>query len=321
MGNGAGPIPCPGAPDRVAPMPYQVAALGAAFFWALSGLVAATPSRELGGPRFTRLRMVVASVLLFIVASIFGDWSSLPLDGRSVAFLVGSAVVGLLIGDAALFTAFARFGPRRTSMVFTTNAPMAAIIGVVVLDEEWTALGVLGTVLIVIGVLCAVFFGNKPGQAHRFETIVGNPLTAFGWALLGALGQAIGAILIDPVFDAGASTWTVSASRVLIATPLLWIFARPLDKMAQSENRAPMTLRYWAILGLSAAMAMVIGMTLLLDSFKNGPIGPATILSATTPIMMLPLLWMATKERPGVGSWIGALVAFVGTALLVGSGG
>ena len=103
-------------------MPYQVAALGAAFVWALSGLIAATPSRELGGPRLTRLRMVAASAMLFITATIYGDWGSLPLDGSSVGFLVGSAVLGLLIGDAALFTAFARFGPRRTSIVFTTNA-------------------------------------------------------------------------------------------------------------------------------------------------------------------------------------------------------
>lgn len=302
-------------------MPYQLAALSAAFFWALSGLVAATPSRELGGPRFTRLRMLVASVFLVVMASIFGDWSSLPVDNRSLLFLLGSAVLGLVIGDAALFTAFARFGPRRTSIVFTTNAPMAAIIGAVFLGEKWTRLGVLGTGLIMVGVLLAVFFGNRPGQVHRFETIVGNPVTAFAWALLGALGQAIGAILIDPVFDAGASTWTVSASRVLVATPLMWLFAKPLDSAARSSSRAAMNLRYWGVLALSAAMAMVLGMTLLLDSFKNGPIGPATILSATTPIMMLPMLWVVTKERPGLGSWIGAAVAFAGTALLVGSAG
>lgn len=300
-------------------MPYQLAALSAAFFWALSGLIAATPSRQLGGPRFTRLRMLVASVMLFVVASVFGDWGSLPLDNRSIGLLFGSAVLGLLIGDAALFTAFARFGPRRTSIVFTTNAPMAAIIGAVVFGESWTAVGVLGTCLIVGGVVLAVFFGTRPGQTHRFESIIGNPVVAFGWALLGALGQAVGAIMIAPVLDAGASTWTVAAARVLVATPLLWLFANPMDSAARSSERKPMTLRLWGILSLSALIAMVIGMTLLLSAFANGPVGPATILSATTPIMMLPLLWITTRERPGLWSWVGAAVAFAGTALLVGS--
>jgi len=287
-------------------MPYQLAALSAAFFWALSGLIAATPSRELGGPRFTRLRMIVASVMLLVLASVFDDWSNLPLEPRPLAFLLGSAVLGLVIGDAALFTAFARFGPRRTAIVFTTNAPMAAIIGAVALGEQWSAIGIVGTCLILVGVLLAVLFGTRPGQTHRFETIIGNPIAAFGWALMGALGQALGAILVDPVFDAG---------------PLLWIFARPLDAAAGSESRAPMTLRLWGVLSLSALVAMVIGVTLLLSAFQNGPIGPATILSSTTPIMMLPLLWITTKERPGLWSWIGAAIAFAGTAMLVGSTG
>jgi len=302
-------------------MPFQVAALLAAFCWALSSLIAASPSRELGGPRFTRLRMIVATVLLVVVASLFGDWGSLPLDSPSLALLLGSAIVGLFIGDAALFTAFARFGPRRTSIVFTTNAPMAAIVGAVVFDEPWTATGVFGTTLIIAGVIMAVFFGTRPGQTHRFESIVGSPLVAFAWALLGALGQAIGVIMIDPVLDAGASTFTVAAMRVVLATPLLWLFARPMDRAAGATTGAQMTLRYWAILTLSAVLAMVIGMTLLLDAFTNGPVGQATILSATTPIMMLPLLWIATKERPGAGSWLGAGIAFVGTAMLVVSAG
>lgn len=302
-------------------LPFQVAALAAAFCWALSGLIAASPVREIGGPRFTRLRMIVATAILVVVASIFGDWGSLPLDSPSLMLLFGSAAVGIFIGDAALFTAFARFGPRRTSIVFTTNAPMAAIIGAVIFDEAWTGLGVVGTCLIVFGVILAVFFGARPGQTHRFESIVGSPFVAFGWALLGALGQAIGAIMIDPVLEAGASTWTVAAMRVILATPLLWIFARPMDRAARAPQGAPMTLRYWAILTVSATLAMVVGTTLLLNAFKNGPVGQATVLSATTPIMMLPLLWIATRERPGMGSWVGAAVAFAGTALLVSSAG
>ena len=87
-------------------------------------------------------------MLLLVMAAVFGDWGSLPLDSTSMLLLFGSAVVGLVIGDAALFTAFARFGPRRTSIVFTTNAPMAAVIGAVLFDEAWTLAGVLGTLLI-----------------------------------------------------------------------------------------------------------------------------------------------------------------------------
>ena len=298
-------------------MPFEIAALGAALCWALGGLIAAGPARLLGGPRFTRLRMVLVSVVLAVIASAAGEWGTLP--GDEMLLLFGSAVVGLAIGDAALFTAFARFGPRRTAVVFTTNAPMAAVIGAVLFDEAWTAAGVLGTVLIVAGVVLAVVFGTRPGQTHRWEAIEGNAAAAFGWALLGALGQAIGAIMVKPVFEAGAGTWAVSASRVLIATPILWLLARPLDRVTGNaeSHREPMTGRLWLQLLASSTFGMIIGMTLLLQAINTGDVGVATILSSTTPIMMLPLLWIATREQPAIGAWAGAVLAVVGTALLV----
>ena len=296
-------------------MPFQIAALGAAMCWALGGLIAAGPARELGGPRFTRLRMILVSAILALIATVLGQWSTLP--SNQMLLLFASAVVGLAIGDAALFTAFARFGPRRTAVVFTTNAPMAAVIGAVVFDEPWTAGGILGTVLIVLGVVLAVVFGTRPGQTHRWEAITGNAAAAFGWALLGALGQAIGAIMVKPVFEAGAATWAVSASRVLIATPILWLLARPLDAVTGSTESAPLTPKLWWQLLVSSLLGMVIGMTLLLEAINTGDVGVATILSSTTPIMMLPLLWIATRERPAAGAWAGAALAVVGTALLV----
>jgi drug/metabolite transporter (DMT)-like permease len=259
--------------------------------------------------------MILVSAILALIATVLGQWSTLPSD--QMLLLFASAVVGLAIGDAALFTAFARFGPRRTAVVFTTNAPMAAVIGAVVFDEPWTAGGILGTVLIVLGVVLAVVFGTRPGQTHRWEAITGNAAAAFGWALLGALGQAIGAIMVKPVFEAGAATWAVSASRVLIATPILWLLARPLDAVTGSTESAPLTPKLWWQLLVSSLLGMVIGMTLLLEAINTGDVGVATILSSTTPIMMLPLLWIATRERPAAGAWAGAALAVVGTALLV----
>jgi len=201
--------------------------------------------------------------------------------------------------------------------VFTTNAPMAAIIGAVLFDEAWTTSGLLGTLLIVTGVGLAVVFGTRPGQSHRWEEIVGAPWVAFGWALLGALGQAVGAIMVKPVFDAGAGTYGVAAARVAIATPVLWMIARPMDRVANSENREALTPRLWGILAVSGLFGMVIGMTLLLYAINNGDVGRATILSSTTPVMMLPLLWITTRQRPAVGAWAGASLAVVGTVLLV----
>ena len=41
---------------------------------------------------------------------------------------------------------------------------------------------------------------------------------------------------------------------------------------------------------------MVFGMTLLLWAIGHGDTGVATILSATTPVIMLPLLWITIRQ-------------------------
>ncbi|RMH82502.1 MAG: EamA family transporter [Actinomyces sp.] len=296
-------------------MPYQLAALAAATSWALSSLVAAGPVREIGGPRFTRLRMIVVSVVLAAITSVAGTWGTLR--PRDLALVAASGILGLLIGDAALFTAMARMGPRRTSIAFSTNAPMAAVLGVLVFDERFTARSLVGAVAVVAGVVLAIAFGSAPDDDHAFEGVEGRLAVGVAWALLGALGQAGGAVLAKPALDAGADTIAVAATRAVIATVGLWLFARPLDRVARPARSVPLTLRHLAILVVSGLLAMVIGMTLLLYALGHGDVGVATILSSTSPVLLLPLLWLVTGRRPVAGAWAGALLAVAGIALLV----
>lgn len=294
-------------------MPFELAALGAAALWAFGGLIAAGPARELGGPRFTRIRMVFVSVVLVAITLLQGTWR---LPTGDIVLLGLSGLVGLLIGDAALFTAFARIGPRRTSVLFTTNAPMAAVLGVVVFGERFTWITLLGAAATVAGVMIAVAFGTARGDTHRFEVVEGTVRAGVIWGLIGAIGQALGGILAKPAVEE-ADAIAAAAWRALIATAALWIFAPQLDRIAGATRRAPFTLRYAAILFLSGMIAMVIGMTLLLYALGEGDVGVATILSATTPVLMLPLLWATTRRRPPWPAWAGAGLTVVGAALLI----
>ncbi len=302
-------------------MPYQIAALLAALAWALSSLVAAESVRELGGPRFTRLRMIFVTLLLATAATMFGDWGSLR--AVDTLMLSISGLVGLLVGDAALFTAMARIGPRRTGLVFTANAPFAAMMGVFLFDESFTFVAVLGAILTVTGVAVAV--GNRRTVRgvrtvaidHAFEQVEGRLWVGVAWGIIGALGQAGGAVLAKPALDAGVDTITAAAARAALATVALWIFARPLDRIAGSSRQDRLTWRHVGYLFVSAMLAMVIGMTLVLYSLGHGDVGVATILSATTPVILLPLMWATTRQRPTLAAWIGAALTVVGAALLL----
>jgi drug/metabolite transporter (DMT)-like permease len=62
---------------------------------------------------------------------------------------------------------------------------------------------------------------------------------------------------------------------------------------------------------------MAVGMTLILFALQTGNVGMVALLSSTTPIMVLPLLWIYTKQRPNKYAWLGAAFAVIGTSILV----
>lgn len=51
-------------------------------------------------------------------------------------------------------------------------------------------------------------------------------------------------------------------------------------------------------------------------ALAHGPAGLVSTLSATSPVLILPILWVATKEKPAPGAWIGAFLAVIGMACI-----
>jgi drug/metabolite transporter (DMT)-like permease len=67
---------------------------------------------------------------------------------------------------------------------------------------------------------------------------------------------------------------------------------------------------------LSGLLGMAVGMSLLLYAVKLAPLGTVAILSATTPVMVLPALWLTTRRRPSAAAFVSATVVFLGTAMI-----
>ena len=58
-------------------------------------------------------------------------------------------------------------------------------------------------------------------------------------------------------------------------------------------------------------------MTLQLYALGEGPVGVVSTLTATTPLVILPLIWVSGKARPPALAWFGAVLAVAGVALIV----
>ena len=307
MGNASGnPMAFPLLPL------HELAALAAATCWALTGVIASVPAGHLGALTFNRLRQVFGTLFLAAYVLATGTWTTLT--WHVVPLLVLSGLMGIFVGDSLLFTALNRLGPRRAGILFAFNAPLAALLGWLLLGETLSWIAVSGIALTAAGIALAILFGHRGQATDGLEAVRGSLAVGVGIGLCAALGQAVGIIIARPLMVGGIDPFLASLVRVGVAAASLSVLLQlPLESV---KARAPLT---WKIAGYTATVGFLglgVGMTLLLFALSGGKTGIISTLSATTPVIILPLLWLKTGDRPAAGAWAGAGLVVAGMALL-----
>lgn len=289
---------------------HELAALGTATCWATTGILASDAIRALGPFHFNLIRQVFVSMILAAVVLASG---TLALPGwEAVAVLAVSGVVGILLGDTLNFAAVGRLGPRRAGAVFALNAPMAAVLGWLVLGERLGWQAGLGIAVTVAGVALAIL--GRPGSgAHRFEQVWGGLGVGVLFGLGAALGQATGALIARPYMAGGLDPYVGSLIRVGASGLAMGVLAAL--PFAPPPPRA-VPGRVLALTAATALIGLLLGMTLFLYALQGSQTGIIATLSATSPVIILPLLWLRTGQRPSAMSWAGALLAVAGLALI-----
>lgn len=288
---------------------YDWLALGAAGCWAVTSLLSAPQARHLGAFAFTRWRMLLVFGMLLPVVLISGGWRSLNLAQSGT--LVISGMVGIFVGDTALFAAMNRLGPRRTGVLFATHAVFSAVLGYFFLDERMGVQAMLGAALVVGGVMTAVAWGARRDETHAWESTHGHWALGVALGLLAALCQALGSFIAKPVMASGVDPVSATVLRVAATCAahfvLLWCGA------AVAQAHQPATLRVLAGAGLSGFIGMGLGMSLILLALQHGDVGMVGILSSVSPVLVLPLLWWRLGRAPAGGAWLGAVLTVLGT--------
>ena len=289
---------------------HELAALGSATCWATTGLIAADAIRSLGAFWFNLIRQAFVTLCLAAVVLASGSWTGL--DSPSAALLALSGMVGILLGDTFNFAAVGRLGPRRAGAIFALNAPMAAILGWAILGEslEWRA--ALGIALTAAGVALAVL-GRTRTDAHRLEQLKGTLAAGALFGLGAALGQASGSLIARPVMAGGIDPWLASLVRVGASGAAMSVLAALPGTPALPR---PVTPAVWAMTLATAVIGLLLGMTLFLYALKGPETGIVATLSATSPVIILPLLWLRTRQMPRAMAWAGAALAVAGLWLI-----
>ena len=286
----------------------------AALCWAVGSLLSATAASRMGAFAFTRWRLFFALTLLWALALWSGQWRTL--DQHAVVLLVISGLVGIFIGDTALFACMNRLGPRRSGVLFATHALFSAVLAWLVLGETLWGWTLMGSGLLVSGVMVAIAWGRRADEDHRWEQTRGSLLVGVALGLVAAVCQSVATLMLKPLMSTGTDAVAASALRTTAAfvahLALLWAGLR-LARVQQPLTTSVLW-HTWA----SAAVAMALGMTLILAALRTGQANLVGIFSSLSPVLLLPLLWLVYRRRPALGAWIGSAMAVLGSALILG---
>ena len=229
-------------------------------------------------------------------------------------------MVGIFIGDTALFGAVQRLGPRRASVLFATHAAFSAALGFVVLGERMGLQAALGGALTMAGVMSATVLGRHKEEQHAWESDHGSLHLGITLGLVAALGQAVSTLIAKPVMSAQAGAMAVdpfaaSAVRVSVAClahyGLLWL------GVGAARAHHPPTRRVILQTALNGFIGMGLGMTFILMALQKGDVGTVAILSSVSPVLVLPLLWWQLGRAPAWGAWLGAGLTVGGTGMIL----
>jgi len=288
-------------------------ALGAAFSWTLAALFSHRPANELGSLHFNRVRMIAAVLIMLGLLVLTGRPMDITLSHLWLIAL--SSITGVVFGDFFLFAALRRIGPRRTNVLFATNAVFAELLGWVILGEALTSLTGLAILCGFCGVVLAVIYGKRRDLVHQWETITPPLWIGVLLALLAAVFQALGVLAVRPVMADGADPVAVGLARVAIGAVVFWA-TFPFDSRMKGRPLFPRG-RTLMLVVLNGLFGLGVGAAMLLEALEEGSVAMVTILSSTTPVLILPFIWAQTKRAPAPGAWIGAMLVVLCTWLLV----
>jgi drug/metabolite transporter (DMT)-like permease len=255
-------------------------------------------------------RLLIACLMLGLLTAICQPESFHP---EASAWLLLSGAIGFGIGDIALFAAFSRIGSRLTILInFSLGAIIGAFADWMLLDDPIGIWKCLSIVTILGGLALALLSSKGKGLrqgSFRFGIIA---------ALIAGVGQGLGSSIsryAEPLAEASGiaiggisqAFQRVTAGLFCLALACLW--KRSRGKFAPAAaSRA--TIAGWLV--LAAIFGPVLGVSCFQQSLKTLTSGEAMAVTATSPLLLIPLAYFFEGDRIRAGSLIGALLGVSG---------
>jgi drug/metabolite transporter (DMT)-like permease len=290
-------------------------ALGAAFFYAWS-VTCARRSSAHHGPDLANLGRLLIAV---IVVGLFVAFSDRHPFCASWGWLLLGGVLGLGIGDIALFHALPRIGVGLTMLLTQClAAPFALILEYGALGHSPNGAQMLAALVILIGVGVAL---GAPAEGDPADRRTGVWL-----GILSALGQACGAVSTPMAAEACRQAGEIIPDgfgqafvRLLGGVPIVLLFllwaSRKEGLFAKIRRPYAFTSAPWWML-MNGIAGPALGVACYQWALTQHPAALVLSVVALTPLFGLVMQWALEGQRPSWRLWVGGAIAIGGVVLL-----
>jgi len=293
-------------------MPYigEIAALSAAFLWGGTALAFSAAGRRIGGFATNLLRIGLA--VIFLSTTLFfqtGSFFPSRASQSQMLWLGASGIIGLAIGDGALFISFVIIGPRLSILLLSLAPPITAVLAWLFLDERLGIIAIAGIFLTIGGIFWVV------SEKTAAEELRGSKTKGIFLGIIAALGQGIGIIFAKNGLHGNLDALSATLLRMLPAAIAVWLVAILFGHALKTLQSLKDKKAALATLG-GSVFGPYIGVWLSVVAVKYTEAGVAATLLATVPIAIIPMDMLVHKTKPSLRALIGTVVTVLGVALL-----
>jgi len=299
------------------------AALLCTFLFSVSVVCAHRSARLLGGTEANFWRLTVAALLL-------GTWSygfGAGLEGEAFPTFFVSGIVGIGIGDLALFQALPLLGSRLSLLLINClTAPCGALLEWLWLGTGLTVVQILCGLVILAGIAWALLPAEHLKRSPR-DLWIG---TAFSVVSAGAGGA--GAVFSRKAYalvhaagrslDGGNAAFQRVVGGLLLSGICLLLVKRGSFQRNKLEASQPQQFcakwnKVWPWVLLNGFAGQTLGVSCMQRALETTPTGIVLAIIATTPVVVVPLAMVFEHERPTWHSLTGGVIAVAGVVGLV----
>ncbi len=292
----------------------ELAAIGTAICFSIGPTFFTLAGKSVGSVVVNRTRLLIAVILLFIVHWIaYGNLLPPQIEGFRWLWLGLSGIIGLTLGDAALFQALITLGPRLTMLIFAISPVIGIGLGWMFLDESLGLMQIIGIIVTLGGIIWVI-----SNQENDGDKKVNNKTFLWGivFAVLGAAGQAIGLFTAKKGLIDGFPALSGQIIRMLAGTISIWIWTILIRKGKETIKIIRDNPKALKLIIIATLVGPMLGVWFSLVSVQNSELGISSTLQALPPIFLIPISIYFFKEKVNFQSILGTVISLVGVAII-----